>query len=70
MRKSLKSRALYSLRIVVGLVPWIAAMFSFYWLDASGTWTPDTPHRGKLSVALLATGMILSFLAVSRLTRR
>ena len=70
MRKSLKSRALYSLRIALGLVPWIAAMFGFYWLDASGTWTPDTPHRGKMSVALLATGMILSFLAVSRLTRR
>jgi hypothetical protein len=70
MRKSLKSRALYSLKIAVGLVPWIAAMYGFYWLDASGTWTPDTPHRGKMSVALLATGMILSFLAVSRLTRR
>ncbi len=51
-------------------MPWVAAMFGFYWLDASGTWTPDTPPRGKMSVALLATGMILSFLAVSRLTRR
>ena len=70
MRKSLKSRALYSLKIAVGLVPWIAAMYGFYWLDASGTWTPDTPHRGKMSVALLATGMMLSFLALSRLNRR
>jgi hypothetical protein len=70
MRKSLKSRTLYSLKIAVGLVPWIAAMYGFYWLDASGTWTPDTPHRGKMSVALLATGMMLSFLALSRLNRR
>ena len=58
------------LKIAIALGPWIAAMYLFYWLDTSGTWTPDTPHRGKLSVALLATGMILSFLAGSRLARR
>jgi len=46
----------------LALAPWLLAMYAFYWLDASGTWTADTPHRGKLSVALLATGMLLSFL--------
>ena len=37
-------------------------MYFFHWLNVSGTWTTDTPHRGKLSVALLGTGMVASFL--------
>ena len=44
-------------------------MYTFYWLDSSGTWTSETPHRGKLSVALLGAGMVLSFLAWSALSR-
>ena len=44
-------------------------MYLFYWLDASGTWTPETPHRGKLSVAiLLAAGMLSSFLLLAKFT--
>ena len=56
--------------IAIALLPWLAAMFLFYWLDASGTWSSETAHRGKLSVALLATGMGLSFLIYSYLARR
>lgn len=40
-------------------------MYFFYWLDSSGTWTPETAHRGKLSVIILGSGMLLSFLAWS-----
>ena len=58
------------LRIVVVLAPWVASMYVFYWLDSSGTWTSDTPHRGKLSVILLATGMLLSFLLYSYFQER
>ena len=59
-----------AIAVAVSLLPWIAAMYFFYWLDSSGTWTRDTPHRGKLSVAILATGMGLSLVAWSALTRR
>ena len=45
-------------------------MYVFYWLDASATWTSETPHRGKISVAILALGMGLSFLIQSRFARR
>ena len=45
-------------------------MYLFYWLDSSGTWTPETPHRGKLSVVILGTGMALSFLAWSIFSNR
>ena len=45
-------------------------MYAFYWLDSSGTWTTDTPHRGKLSVMILGSGMLLSFLLHTWLTRK
>ena len=54
----------------VALLPWLAAMYGYYWLESSGTWTADTPHRGKMSVALLATGMALSFFIYSRFVAR
>ena len=65
MAKSLKTRVVYGVKTALALVPWIVAMYVFFWLDSSGTWTPDTPHRGKMSVVLLAGGMLLSFLAYS-----
>ena len=58
------------LRIGVALIPWVAAMYLFYWLDASGTWSRETPHRGKLSVILLGSGMLLSFLLYSWIAKR
>jgi hypothetical protein len=57
------------LRIAVSFAPWVAAMYLFYWLDHSGTWTSETPHRAKLSIALLAAGMGLSFVVHSSFTR-
>lgn len=59
-----------ALKIAIALIPWIVASFAFYWLDSSGTWTPETPHRGKLSVMILATGMVLSLLLYTRLSKR
>ncbi len=57
-------------KVAFALLPWLAAMYLYYWLDSSGTWSIDTPHRGKLSVLILASGMGLSFLIYSRLTER
>ena len=69
MPTAFKTGALNALIIAVAAVPWLAAMYAFHWLDSSGTWTSDTPHRGKLSVAILATGMVVSFLVYSYLRR-
>ena len=70
MPKPLKSRPRRALEIAIASLPWILAMYLFYWLDASGTWTSETPHRGKMSVTLLGTGMTLSFLVHSFISRR
>jgi len=57
-----KRRASNGLRMAVVLTPWLLSMYLLYWLDSTRTWSPEAPHRGKLSVAILAVGMGLSFL--------
>ncbi len=58
------------LHLLAAIAPWLLAMYCFYWLDSSGMWTADTPHRGKLSVIILATGMTASFLIQSHFMKR
>lgn len=70
MPSSLKSRTLHALKVAVAFTPWLISMYIFYWLDHSETWTGETPHRGKISVAILAIGMLLSFLVHSHFARR
>jgi len=53
-------------KLLIAFTPWVIACYAFYLLHTSGTWTGDTPHRGKMSVSLLGTGMVLSFLIQSR----
>lgn len=70
MPATLKKRVLTTFKAAIALTPWLVAMYVFYWLDSSGTWTSETPHRGKMSVVLLAAGMLSSFLLHSRLVGR
>ena len=70
MSDSVKNLARRVLEIGVAMLPWLLAMYCFYWLESSSTWTSETPHRGKLSVLILASGMLLSFLLHSRLLAR
>ncbi|NRB70861.1 MAG: hypothetical protein HRU51_02980, partial [Xanthomonadales bacterium] len=44
------------LKIALSLLPWLLSMYGFYWLD-SNLWDASTPHRGKLSVMLMGSGM-------------
>jgi hypothetical protein len=70
MLDSLKTQTRRVLRIAIAFTPWVIAMYVFYWLNSSGTWTSETAHRGKLSVAILGAGMALSFLLWSYFTKR
>jgi len=70
MLNSLQVKARYALKVAIAMVPWVVSMYLFYWLDSSGTWTSETAHRGKLSVAILGAGMMLSFLLWSHLAKK
>lgn len=70
MPDSLKIRTRNALEAVIALTPWLVSMYLYFWLDHSETWTSETPHRGKISVAILVTGMLLSFLLQSHFSRR
>jgi len=67
MQSALGQGLVKGLKLLIAFTPWVLACYAFYLLHTSGTWAGDTPHRGKMSVTLLGTGMLLSFLIQSRL---
>jgi hypothetical protein len=60
----------YVLEIAIACTPWMISMYTLYWLDYGEIWNSETPHRGKIAVAILAVGMALSFLIKSRFDMR
>ncbi|MEO0424626.1 MAG: hypothetical protein AAF184_19970 [Pseudomonadota bacterium] len=56
-------------RIFVSLLPWGGALFLHYWLEYKEIWAVDMAFRPAISAAILATGLALSFLVHSRLSR-
>jgi len=65
MQSALGQGLVKGFKLLIAFTPWVLACYAFYWLHVSGTWTGETPHRGKMSVILLGTGMVLSFLLQS-----
>ncbi|MEM1021573.1 MAG: hypothetical protein ACFBZ9_18645 [Sphingomonadales bacterium] len=57
-------------KILIASSPLLAAMYGLYWLETSGTWVPETPHRDKITIAVLAAAMLASFLIQSRFIRK
>jgi uncharacterized membrane protein (Fun14 family) len=66
----LKTKTGYALKVAIAFTPWLISMYLMYWLSYGGIWTIETAHRGKISVAILAAGMVLSFLVQSHFTKR
>jgi hypothetical protein len=65
----LKSQMQHALKVAVTFAPWVMSMYALYWLQYGEIWTTETAHRGKISVAILATGMALSFLIHSHFSK-
>ena len=70
MSKSLVTRAGHALRVAIAFAPWVISMYTLYWLEYGEIWNTDTAHRGKISVLILTTGMLLSFFVYSYLEKR
>ncbi len=70
MLNSVKIQTRNALEVAIAFAPWLISMYVLYWLEYGETWTNETAHRGKLSVAILAVGMGLSFLVKSLFAKR
>lgn len=70
MPDSLKIRTRRALEVAIAFAPWLISMYVLYWLSYGDIWTNETAHRDKMSVAILAAGMVLSFLVQSHFARR
>jgi len=67
---SLKTKTRYALEVAIAFTPWLISMYVLYWLNYGEIWTSETAHRGKITVAILAVGMGLSFLVQSHFAKR
>jgi hypothetical protein len=70
MSNSLKTQAGSALKVAISFAPWVLSAYTLYWLETGNIWTTETAHRGKISVAILALGMGLSFLTRSYFANR
>jgi len=70
MPGSLKMHARNVSKVAIAFTPWLISMYLLYWLEYGEIWTAETANRGKISVAILAVGMGLSFLIQSRFAKR
>ena len=70
MREIPKTRTRSVLDIILAILPWVVSMYVLYWLESAAIWIPETPHRDKISLAILALGMGASFLLYSYLAKR
>ena len=66
----IKRQMRYALEIAIASTPWLMSMYLLYWLEYGEIWTSQTAHHGKISVAILAAGMGLSFLVQSYFVKR
>jgi hypothetical protein len=70
MPDSFRRQARSALEFAMVFAPSLISMYVLYWLEYGEIWTTETAHRGKISVAILAIGMALSFFVYSRFARR
>jgi len=70
MSNSLQIQARHALKVAMAFTPWLMSTYVLYWLQTGNIWTIETAHRGKISVAILALGMGLSFLVHSYFGKR
>ena len=70
MPSSFRLRTRKAIEVGIAFTPWLISLYGLYWLEYGEVWTTDTAHRGKISVAILAIGMGLSFLVHSRFFKR
>jgi len=70
MSKPSKKPARHLLEVAISFVPWLMSAYVLYLLQYGEIWTTATAHRGKISVAILAVGMGLSFLVRSHFAKQ
>lgn len=65
MSKDLKMQLIRMIKIMIALTPWLVSMYLLFWLGKHEVWIPETPHRDKITIAILVVGMASSFFVYS-----
>jgi len=65
--ENFKQGAASTVQAMLSTTPMLVSMYLLYWLEKNAIWIPQTLHRDKLSIIVVAVGMVLSFLIHSRI---
>lgn len=60
-----KTQTLYILKVATALAPCFISMYLLFWLGKHEVWLPETPHRDKITIIIVAMGLALSFIIYS-----
>ena len=69
MSQSPTNRTQLALKYLLAFLPWLLSMYALYFLETQAVWNTATPYRDLMTVIILGTGMLLSFLVYSYLFR-
>lgn len=64
-----KAQAIHAAKIAIGVAPLLVSFYALYWLEKQSIWTSETAHRDKMTIAIVALGMTISFLLLSRFAK-
>jgi hypothetical protein len=54
----------------MAFTPWLLSMYILYVFEKNQVWVVETLHRDKMTIAILVTGMALSFFLQSYFLKR
>ena len=55
---------------VMALLPFIVSMYFLYFLEKVEIWSPEMPHRDKITIVTLILGMGISFYLLSAIKKK
>jgi hypothetical protein len=65
-----KKRCHSALFALMAFTPWLLSMYMLYVFEKDQIWVVETLHRDKMTIAILVTGMALSFFLQSYFLKR
>ena len=59
-----------NLKKLMSLLPFIVSMYFLYFLEKAVIWSPEMPHRDKITIVVLILGMGMSFYLLSAIKKK
>ena len=59
-----------NLKKLMSFLPFMVSMYFLYFLEKAEIWSPEMPHRDKITIVVLILGMGMSFYLLSAIKKK